>query len=482
MDNILHHEDITGEGMIFLLRETPVSNIVLKLSNTRYNLAGFYYETNVSGSRQIKVILTDLGNIGSGIWLPSLNLHDVLSDRLVSRAVCRSFINNTVGDNESDNKLPGLFREILAGVVFPDLSKDNLPRDSLIQEWMKYLLIESFNDEYSDDPTSISLINNVILDLSDTISNHTKDIDPEDEEDDTISIRHDFKTRYLLIDLGFFGDPIDIHLPQNKRKTFDRYLIDPSILIKSISLNFAKLYIENKPFSEKCVKSLHLSDSDNKLSNVNTVVIQNLMSSGHHLTDFISSSINIGVIDPTKLINIMDQYKHDSDTTVSHFSIEPLLESNHDVDTDLIKLVSVCPSNYQDTPDVSPIIILTSLRDKINSIVESISSGETPILNINELSDTVNSLLSSVSYKLEKIPILEGETSVPSVTVISSGHRSGVPIRLSNGHKIILSLMDDDLERFDRSDLIEILSILDVMSDGDNRFDDMRAKIVDILH
>jgi len=482
MNNILDHGNITGEGMIFLLRETPVSNIVLKLSNTRYNLAGFYYETNVSGSSQIKVILTDLGNIGSGIWLPSLDLHDVLSDSLVSRAVCRPLIDNTVSDNKSSNKLPGLFREILAGVIFSDLSKDNLPQDYLIQEWMKYLLMESFNDEYFEGSTSISLINNIILDLSDTIPNHTKGIDPEDKEDDTISIRHDFKTRYLLIDLGFFGVPIDIYLPQNKRKILDRYLIDPSILIKSISLSFAKLYIENKPFSEKCVKSLHISDSDNKLSNVNSVVIQNLMSSGHHLTDFISSSINRGVIDPNKLINIMDQYIHDSDTTLSHFSIDPLLESNNGIDSDLIKLVSVCPSNYQDTPDVSPIIILTSLRDKIDSMVESISSGETPILNINELTDTVNLLISSFSYKLKKIPILEGETSVPSVTVISSGHRSGVPIRLSNRNKIILSLMDDDLERFDRNDLIEILSILDVMSDGDNRFDDMRAKIVGILH
>lgn len=480
MENILRYDDITGIGMIFLLRETPVSDIILKLSNTRYNLAGFYYETNVSGSRQIKVIITDLGNIGSGTWLPVLDLREVLSDRLISKAVCRSFINHIIDVEDPDTKSSGLFREILAEII-SDRDNNNSPQDYLVQEWMKYLLLGSSDDEYPENPTSISLINNIILDLSDTISSHNKDIDRE-EGDANISIRHDFKTRYLLVDLGFFSDPIDIYLPKNRGKILNRYLIDPSILLKSISLNFTRLYLESEFFSEKCIKRLQPSGNNKTLSNVNTVVIQNLMSSGHHLTNFISSSINMGVVDPKELINIMDQYKHDSDTTVSHFSIDPLSESNHDIDAELIRLVSVCPLNYQDDPDVSPVVILTSLRDKINSMVESISSGETPTLNINELSDTVNSLLYSVSYKLNQIPILEGETSIPSVTVISSGHRSGVPIRLSNGNKIILSLMDDNLERFDRSDLIEILSILDVMSDGDNRFDDMRAKIVDILH
>jgi len=544
MTDSIHYDNIEGQGMLFILRENPVSNLVLMLSNTRYNLVGFYYETNVSGSRRIKIILTDLSDIGSGRWLPPLNLNDVLSDRIINKAVFRPFIDQAVSEDDRDIRSSGLFREILAGII-PNQFQVEQPNDDLIQEWMYYLLMGTSiskrpdsrgpgafreriqerpdsrgpgafreriqerpdsrgpgafreriqerpetshrknkvksEQKISDFETSVYLINNFILDISDTISRHDKDSDDSDD-DNNMNIRSDEKIRYLLADLGFFDDPIEIHLPKHKKKVLDRYLIDPSILLKSISLNFTRLYLEYEDFRRKCLWRLYSTDDGKTMSNADSVVIQNLMSSGHYLSEYILSSLTKGFIDPNNLIDRVQKYNHDSSATASSFSIDPLFVSDNELKDDLIRLVSVCPSTHQDNPHVSPILLLTSLRDKIDSLVQAVSAGETPLLNINDLSDTVNSLLSLTGHQLENIPTLEGETSVPSIISVTSGHRSGIPIRLSNDNKVVLSLMGEDLDKFSKDDLQEILSILDVMSDGDNRFDDMRAKIVDALH
>lgn len=488
MSGSVRYDGVTGLGMIFLRRDNPVSDLILKLSNTRYNLAGFYYETNVSGSRHIKVILTDLGDIGSGKWLPPFDLYDVLSDHLIKKAVFRPFINEEVG-NDHNKISSGLFREILAGII-PNRSISGSSRDDLIQEWMYYLLmgkIDSESNSVADSergkprpPTSIFLINSIILDISSTISRHSKDPDDSDEDDD-ILIRDDTKIRYLLVDLGLFDDPIHIQLPKKRKKILDRYLMDSSDLMKSISLNFTRLFLEKDTFQKKYLRRLDPSSIKNTSSHTNDIILQNLIGTGHQMNDYLISSLMKGEIDPSNLYNLIDKHDHDSNAVLSSFSIKPLYNPGEKNRDDLIRLVSVCPSMYQENPDISPNLILTSLHDKINSLVRTISTGGTPLININELSNMTNSLLSLTGLQLEKIPAIEGETSLPGVMVVSSGHESGIPIRLSDGNKIVLSLMGEDLDQFGKEDLREILSTLDVVSNGDNRFDDLRAKIVDAL-
>ena len=88
------------------------------------------------------------------------------------------------------------------------------------------------------------------------------------------------------------------------------------------------------------------------------------------------------------------------------------------------------------------------------------------------LNNSVNNI--SEYYNLDKIKIIENPSS--GLIIISPKEDISIPLTLKSGNEILLTTRNFNISLFTKSELIEILEILETIS-IDNRYDQIRSDI-----
>ena len=217
-------------------------------------------------------------------------------------------------------------------------------------------------------------------------------------------------------------------------------------------------------YSRSSYPNFYLSEKNTRRKFKNRIIKSN------NIIEYIISSIKSHNLDPSFFNFLYSKYTDDCE-------LEP--EDRIDpIDGNEKSIINVFRNgSFDETPES----VILSIKKQIEKTVASISTGDIPIININDLSENINKLVHFSGIETDQLPIINGETSISSIITITSNHTGGIQIKLRDNRKIVLSMDGNDIENYGHEELFQILSVLDVISDGDSRIDDLRSKIVDFL-
>lgn len=533
----MDYRNLSGFGMIFLHRECgSVGDCIMSLSKFKYNLAGFYYETIATGVKKVMVILTDIADISTSNWLNPIDIEDLNGDMSIQHGIIRPF-----SKPKKSNIFKEVLAKILVKKNFYTNSSSILIQDWLYYiiglDYMKFYTDDTDDTDdvispiHSDNPsskspkmksshsdeaksyippqhqTSIYSLNVIIAEIYSRVSSRTK----------ITSASLDNIHRYMLIEADIFNKPISLIFNDHDSDEYYEgiHITNPHVLIQMIARNFTQLYMTDERFSKQFNSLMshgHLNHSIH-----DDIIIQNLINSGDELLSFLHRSIHDKSLNMVMLSEVIGVYENDKSIvqsniggtkTLPDYRKEALLPPEHrplgswtfkskvretlsplDISNLSDQDVSSDNNGERDFSRLDPSLLrvsrgdyhpnesIISIHQEIRKISESLIQGETPLININHLIKQVNSLTALSGLSLDRINTIKGNISMASVIVVSS-ENEGIPLSLSSGRRILLPLVNPDLTIFDVNQLTEILSMLDVISDGDARFDNLRAKIV----
>ena len=202
------------------------------------------------------------------------------------------------------------------------------------------------------------------------------------------------------------------------------------------------------------------------------------MGSSNNLVNSIIGMIEKGRIEYDNLRSIMDDYKKKIDDTTNGLN----LSFNHSPNIERCKDRLVVFENgkkHQSKFDLT----LKQLKTQLEGVKNSIERKETPSININTLINNYNVLISmsggSHGTGLDMIDSLDSKNSYNGVFTTSDCPK--VPISFKSGRQIIIPLVGYNLKEFNHKELHELLRAVDVLSNGEDQFDNFRADVASSL-
>ena len=120
---------------------------------------------------------------------------------------------------------------------------------------------------------------------------------------------------------------------------------------------------------------------------------------------------------------------------------------------------------------------MNSIRSILSTISNDISIGNIPTIKLNKLIHNYNILCEHIDPNYKQLKPMEDDISAYGLIITNHNSISDIPIQLKNGDKIIIPMNETNYSRFTIEQLEEMLIILDVYSNGNNKFDQIRARI-----
>jgi len=500
---------ITGVGLIFVRKEDPVNHFVLSVTKQLYSLIGFFYETKVSGKKRINVIISDVGGIMSSGWLEPFTIENLIYDPLVTELSIRRLADEVdehgcFDKKATDDKI-SKFKAAIANVT-------SLGPETSVKEWIKQLVGYEIGQP-SSGCTTTELVNRVILEVgywnkikqssTTSVEGLAKYKRPEllpktSEGKNHIfhSLGDDFKQQEVnkpsvankllqsyLIDYGIFEPIRKLCLPEHTTLEFnlrcEQSISQHKNFLTAAVSEFVKLLLEDPKFFSVVVDGINQNTLiAKKIDEKFKHNVFDLMGSSNNLVNSIIGMIEKGRIEYDNLRSIMDDYKKKIDDTTNGLN----LSFNHSPNIERCKDRLVVFENgkkHQSKFDLT----LKQLKTQLEGVKNSIERKETPSININTLINNYNVLISmsggSHGTGLDMIDSLDSKNSYNGVFTTSDCPK--VPISFKSGRQIIIPLVGYNLKEFNHKELHELLRAVDVLSNGEDQFDNFRADVASSL-
>lgn len=110
------HKDLS-EGIFLIKNSDPISRLVRSITKQDYNSVGFYYESTITGERQIHVIIRDLYSVKLPVWTSGvMTLDTLLANETVEEVAVRE-ISPIPGNEQATEKRRAAFRSAIHDVL-----------------------------------------------------------------------------------------------------------------------------------------------------------------------------------------------------------------------------------------------------------------------------------------------------------------------------------------------------------------------------
>lgn len=357
-------------------------------------------------------------------------------------------------------------------VIFNDVF--SLHTSEFITLPLKFLIDHPFISHIKCTPFSLSLNTN----------KNDVDVEAEEEEEEEIkSYQKIFKLsiteklqQYIAISIDTFFKYIiqKIDIPiftfiNNILRILYPSLIDKGNCIASCPYFLTELYLEipnnkiidDSSFGQKLVDSIKFFIynilTDDPLRNLVTKNLTNLKLDKSIMNDNMIKLINISITDKIIFIPYFNN----------------LL--NLSISNDKEQIIILTPDNIK--YNESNLVMSTNkLYTDLNNIRNDILTNNDVIVDFNNLIINYNNIANVLNQK--EIPLLSGHFSISSNIIINDDRV--IPIILKSGKKIKLSSRNFNIDFLDKDMLLEILILLDVISD-DTEFDNLKETIINKL-
>lgn len=135
------------------------------------------------------------------------------------------------------------------------------------------------------------------------------------------------------------------------------------------------------------------------------------------------------------------------------------------------------------TPDTKTRITATNnLKNIINNIAMDIKNETVPIINLNKIIFNFNNLMKCIDSNYRSINNIDDDISIYGM-ITAGENLKDIPMQLKNGDKILIPMSETNYSRFNKDQLEEMLTLLDIYANGNNKFDQIRTNITkEIAH
>ena len=292
-----------------------------------------------------------------------------------------------------------------------------------------------------------------------------------------------------IVDNGVFGEMMRIGLPDRdphrvRMSQEATYILNSDYMARSVA-TFTKMLIHDQGFYESLLAGFNQSrliDSDGKGNHERDLL--DLSSDSDHLVGMVTSWIGSGEISYSKIISCLARMDQTKQRISEKCSISLNCKKHYPV-IDRSKLLLIKKDNYQDQDQDKDGKLMVgaflALREEIKNLSGQIGSRSTPILSINDLIRPLNDIANCLGLSVPNLQLVGGDYTAPVTILVKSNRSEGVPLTLKSGTKIILTLVNPNLEGLTKKDLIDILESLDNMASSDHRFDNLRSIITSKL-
>ncbi len=503
--------DFPDSGIIFVRSEDVLSLVCISITKQPYSTIGFFYKTSVSGEEKINVILVDVHRFIQPTWLDQgASIEDIIRNPLVSsigiKGLNPALDENGKIDEKETQKLHSTFRQAIGNVIGHGTGKSY---EETISQLFGYkvkhpskgvtavemvnrviMAMGKWNDVPQDGSLSAEALNLLkaptllgygIESKTKMIQILTSNFNQQEICDPTVANK---LIQSYIVDNGVFGEMMRIGLPDRdphrvRRAQEATYILNSDYMAKSVA-TFTKMLIHDQGFYESILVGFNQSrliDSDGKGNYKQDLL--DLSSDSDNLVEMVTSWIGSGEISYSKVISClagMDQTKQ----RISEKCSVHLNCKKHYPVIDRSKLILIKKDNYQ-SQDKLMIGAFLALREEIKNLSGQIGSSSTPILSINDLIRPLNDIANSLGLSVPDLKLVGGDYTAPVTVLVKSNRPEGVPLTLKSGTKIILTLVNPNLEGLTKVDLIDILESLDNMASNDHRFDNLRSVVTSKL-
>nr|QBK91210.1 MAG: uncharacterized protein LCPAC202_01840 [Pithovirus LCPAC202] len=508
LEMMVDPSEFPDSGIIFVRSEDVLSLVCISITKQPYSTIGFFYKTSVSGEEKINIILVDIHRFVQPTWLErGANIEDIIRNPLVSSIGIKG-LNPVLDENGKidkieTQKLHSMFRQAIGNVIGHGTGKSY---EETISQLFGYKVKHP-----SKGVTAVEMVNRVIMAMgkwndvpqdgslsaealkllkaptllgcgieskTKMIQILTSNFNQQEVCNPTVANK---LIQSYIVDNGVFGEMMRIGLPDRdphrvRMSQEQTYILNSDYMARSVA-TFTKMLIHDQGFYESLLAGFNQSrliDSDGDGHYKHD--LSDLSSDSDSLAEIVTSWIGTGEISYSKIISClvkMDQTKQHISEKHSIF----LDCKKHYPVIDRSKLLLIKKDNCQDRDDKLMVGAFMSLREEIKNLSNQIGSKSTPILSINDLIRPLNDIANSLGLSVPNLQLVGGDYTAPVTILVKSNRAEGVPLTLKSGTKIILTLINPNLEGLAREDLIEILESLDNMASNDHRFDNLRSII-----
>lgn len=500
--NSIAYQDISGVGLFFARKEDPVNLFSLQVTKQLYSLIGFYYESKVTGKKRIHIILSDICGIVSSRWMNHFTIENLINDPLVTRLSIRRLCHVLNEDGLVDEELT-LRRDADFKAAIAEVTSEG-PVNST-EDWIKQM----FGYEISQPgrgSTTVELVNKVIMatgnwekivssqvfsSLEGVIANESQKPIPKNTEGKNYIFSRlcsDMKQvqvyqpsvanvmiQNYLVENGVFEPIKHITLPKHSQLELnlrrEQSISESKEFLADAVATFVRLLLENKKFFNVVVDGINANTELRQKQNSKQfkASVLNMLQSNNRLIGVIVSMIQKGKFSFELLKHEIEKYNSKLEHTIGSVGLKshliPYVDSKYEHNIVLIENDGENKFKFD----------LGRLHHNLNSALNEIKNGETPTLNINDMVKALNSIISSSSVDLKLLKPLKSKKSYGAVLTTQEG--TTIPLQLSHGKRILLPTVGYDLSPYGCRYLRELLHALDVMADGNDDFDKLRADI-----
>jgi len=231
---------------------------------------------------------------------------------------------------------------------------------------------------------------------------------------------------------------------------YDSYLFSESIELK----------IENQ-FSElQDSLSVHkLSIIGNSDIVLDKELLSNYIYNCNELYNYIVNKINNKSLNDIDKINFIELMKNNHRLLLDSIKESPT-ENNIKINLD---------KNYQ------------CIRNLLIEIYNNVKLNRIAYIKYNEIVNNFNIICKNIYVNHRDLKMIDEHTSYNSILISNDINIKDIPALLKSGKKIYIPMSDYDYSRYSIDELEEMLTILDVYSSGNNKFDEVRSLITKCL-
>lgn len=504
-------DQLTDAGIILVTSEDPLSRAIMSITKQEFSSIGFYYKSSVSGSNRIQIVIVDVFGVKTPEWIKSGDtLDDLIHNPLIAQIAVKGLRDVIDGSGkinvEKTKELHTLFRSSIAEVT--SISGEPSMREALAQIF-GYRIEPAIHNNIN---TAVEMVNKVIQKMGkwddipqdNTITINKYELPEENKMDASAKVKlleyfgsalHQYNVKNpgvsnkqiqsYIVPNKLFGDLYYIKLPE-KNSLIKELALSEMIrhhrpyLTQAISTFVEMLLLDNEFFGIvlKGINETRSKQDNERLKTILKDVIDD--HSVNKLVDWIGSGkINVSEL-KTFITETQSKYNN-INSIISDRSSDVITRGLSDTDSVNINGIA----NLSDVNDEILLIrstnefnnALKDLYTSVSNAVQSVNKGDTICIELNSLIDTTNTLLKL--SQSEYTPLSKPCENTSYQSIVSTSGYTKIPITLRSGEKVVIPLVNPNLEQYDREMLLEILEILDILPDSpeSHKYDRLRSCI-----
>lgn len=412
------HDALGFGGIILIKKKDPITRLYLSISRVNFSEIGFYYRRNPSDRRSYYLILIDVFSI------PDITVREISFNEYIDRESIECIKYKKI-------------RQLYDINVFISCIKDTSKLKTIHSK--KELLLNFIKGTFF----SFEIFNKIIQRI-----------------DTSIISAGNLNT--FLLDSKCFELEADLKIPITKEPIITESVRQNFIVFAK---NITDLILNHKDLSDDLIKIFN----DTEVSNSNEVgiSIKNYVESSKHFHDLIIKAIKTTKIRSEDFNKLFELVQHDFNklTQPDQVSESIILD---DKNKNSVLLIHDTAARMTAT---------NNIKSMLNLISNDVKNDKIPVIRLNKLIHNFNVLMEKIDKDYHSIKLIDADTSTYALITTNDNVSMDIPVQLRNGSKLMIPMNETNYSRFTKEQLEEMLVILDIYSNGNSKFDQIRARI-----